>query len=69
MPASKTRVPKKTPVSFLLAEERVTAQRRVQRGIKDITEGRFEDYNAAGLRNLAGELVSGSLKKLSRTTA
>ena len=66
MPAAKPRVPKKAAVSFLPADERATARRRVRQGIKDIAEGRFEDFNAAGLRNLAGELVADSLKKLGR---
>jgi hypothetical protein len=50
----------------LPADERATARRRVQRGIKDIAEGKFEDFDAAGLRSLAGELVADSMKKLSR---
>jgi hypothetical protein len=66
MPASKPRAAKKGAVSLLPADERATAPRRVQRGIKDIAEGRFEDFDAAGLRNLAGELVADSMKKLSR---
>jgi hypothetical protein len=63
MPAAKPRVPKKAAVSFLPADERATARRRVGQGIKDIAEGRFEDFDASGLRNLAGELVADSLKK------
>ncbi len=66
MPATKPRVPKKVAVSFLPADERATARRRVQRGIKDIEEGRFEDFDAVGLRNLASELVADSMKKLNR---
>ena len=66
MPATKPRAPKKVAVSFLPDEERAIARHRVQRGIKDIAEGRFEDFDAAGLRNLAGELVADSMKKLSR---
>jgi hypothetical protein len=66
MPAAKPRVSKNVTVSLLPADERAMARRRVQRGIKDIAEGRFEDFDAAGLRNLASELVADSTRKLNR---
>jgi len=66
MPARKPRALKKVAVAFLPAEERAIAPRRVRRGIKDIAEGRFEDFDTADMRNLAGELVADSMRKLSR---
>lgn len=66
MSAAKPGVPNEVATSLLLAEERTTVRRRVQRGIKDIKEGRFEDFDAMGLRNLANEIVADSVRKLSR---
>jgi Arc/MetJ-type ribon-helix-helix transcriptional regulator len=45
-------------------------RRGVRQGIKDIEEGRYQEYNADGLRNLAKDLVAASAKKLAgRSTA
>jgi putative addiction module CopG family antidote len=38
-------------------------RRRVQRGIKDIEAGRFEEYVADGLRGLGKELTARSARK------
>jgi putative addiction module CopG family antidote len=39
-------------------------RRRVRQGIKDIDEGRYEEYDADGLKGLAKELVVASAKKV-----
>ena len=45
-------------------------RRSVKRGIRDIEAGRFEEYDAKGLRGLAKDLVAGSVRKqASRTKA
>jgi hypothetical protein len=45
-------------------------RRGVRQGIKDIEEGRYQEYNADGLRNLAKDLVAASAKKpAGRSTA
>jgi hypothetical protein len=66
MAAPTSKVPKRVAASFLPAEEHAVARRRVPRGIKDIADGKFEDFDAAGLRELARDLVADSVKKLSR---
>jgi hypothetical protein len=38
--------------------------RGARQGIKDIEEGRYEEYDEHGLRNLAKKLVANSAKKL-----
>jgi len=43
--------------------ERVDIQHSVKRGMNDIEAGRFEDYDAEGLRGLAQKLVTGSAKR------
>ena len=48
----------------LTKAEQEGIRRGVSRGIKDIEEGRYEDYDAEGLRGLAKELVAGSAKRL-----
>src|ERR1017187_1279168 len=50
--------------------EREGIRRGVRQGIKDIDEGRYQEYDADGLRNLAKELVAASAKKpAGRSTA
>ena len=48
--------------------ERDDIRRSVQRGIKDMETGRFEDYAADGLRGLGNELVAQSVKKQAART-
>jgi putative addiction module CopG family antidote len=43
--------------------ERDDVRRSVQRGIRDIEAGRFEERDANGLRGLGKKLVADSLKK------
>jgi hypothetical protein len=43
--------------------ERDDIRRSVQRGIKDIEAGRFEEHDADGLRGLGKKLVAQSVKK------
>jgi len=43
--------------------ERKDIRRSVKRGIEDIAAGRFEDYDAEGLRGLRKEIVAGSVRK------
>ncbi|HWZ43238.1 MAG TPA: type II toxin-antitoxin system ParD family antitoxin [Candidatus Saccharimonadales bacterium] len=52
--------------SRLTKEEHDGIRRGVQQGIRDIEEGRYVEYDADGLRNLATNLVGASVKKLSR---
>ena len=40
-------------------------RRGIKQGIKDVEEGRYEEYDADGLRSLAKKLVATSVKKLS----
>ena len=47
----------------LPAAEREDIRRSVKRGVQDIDTGRFEEYDAEGLRGLTKELVAGSVKK------
>jgi putative addiction module CopG family antidote len=44
-------------------------RRGVRRGIKDIGEGRYQEYDADGLKGLARELVAASAKKTARSKA
>lgn len=53
----------------LPAEERESIGRSVKRGIRDIETGRFEEYDADGLRSLAQEFVTNSVKKSTRVKA
>jgi len=54
----------------LTKREREGIRRGVRQGIKDIEEGRYQEYDADGLRNLAKDLVAASAKKpASRSTA
>jgi antitoxin ParD1/3/4 len=50
--------------SRLTKGEREGIRRAVEQGITDIEEGRYEEYDADGLRTLAKELVGASVKKL-----
>jgi putative addiction module CopG family antidote len=49
--------------AHLPQSERDDIRRSVQRGIKDIEAGRFEEYDADGLRGLGKKLVTRSVKK------
>ncbi len=49
--------------AHLPALEREDIRRSVKRGIQDIEAGRFEEFDARGLRGLTKELVAGSVKK------
>jgi putative addiction module CopG family antidote len=53
---------------YCTESERENILRSVQRGINDIEAGRFEEYDAEGLRSLAKELVARSAKKQSLRT-
>jgi putative addiction module CopG family antidote len=50
--------------SHLSKAQQEGIRRGVEAGIKDIDEGRYEQYDAPDLRNLAKELVGASAKKL-----
>jgi putative addiction module CopG family antidote len=50
--------------SHLTKAQRDNIRRGVEEGIKDIEGGRYEDYDAGGLRHLAKELVDASAKKV-----
>ncbi|MBZ5523482.1 MAG: type II toxin-antitoxin system ParD family antitoxin [Acidobacteriia bacterium] len=52
--------------SRLTKVERDRIRRGVQQGLQDIEGGRYEEYDADGLRSLANELVAASVKKHSR---
>jgi hypothetical protein len=52
--------------SRLAKTDRESIRRGVRQGIKDVEEGRYEEYDEHGLRNLAKKLVATSAKKLSR---
>ena len=41
-------------------------KRRVDRGISDIERGRYEEFDAAGLRAVARDVVAASVKKSKR---
>src|SRR5579863_4980305 len=47
----------------LTKAEQQSVRRGVSQGIKDIEAGRYEDYDAEGLRGLAKELVGNSAKR------
>ena len=49
--------------AYLPQSERDDIRLSVQRGIRDIEAGRFEEYDAEGLRGLGRELVSRSVRK------
>ncbi len=51
--------------SRLTKAGRESIRRGVSQGIKDIEEGRYEEYEEPGLRNLAKKLVANSARKLS----
>ena len=51
--------------SRLPKADREGIRRGIKQGIKDVEEGRYEEYDANGLRNLAKKLVATSVKKLS----
>ena len=56
--------------SRLTKGERESIRRGVLQGIKDIEEGRYEEYDADGLRNVAKDFVAASAKKSAgRSTA
>jgi putative addiction module CopG family antidote len=56
--------------SSLTKGERESIRRGVRQGIKDVDEGRYEEYDADGLRNVAKGLVAASAKKpAGRSTA
>jgi putative addiction module CopG family antidote len=56
--------------SSLSKGERESIRHGVRQGISDIEQGRYEEYDADGLRNLARDLVATSAKKLAgRSTA
>ena len=44
--------------------ERESIQRGVRQGIKDIEEGRYDEYDADGLKSLARSLVATSARKV-----
>jgi hypothetical protein len=50
--------------SRLTKADREGIRRGVRQGIKDLEEGRYEEYDEHGLRNLAKKLVATSVKKL-----
>lgn len=50
--------------SHLTESQRDEIRRGIEEGIKDIENGRYEDYGARGLRNLAKDLVETSAKKV-----
>jgi antitoxin ParD1/3/4 len=51
--------------SGLTKAEREGIRRGVRQGIKDIETGRYEEYDADGLRALTKKLVAASARKLS----
>jgi putative addiction module CopG family antidote len=56
--------------SSLTKAERESIRRGVRQGINDVEEGRYEEYNADGLRKVAKDLVAVSAKKTAgRSTA
>jgi putative addiction module CopG family antidote len=54
--------------SGVTAGQHSEMRRSVQRGIQDIEAGRYEEYDADGLRRLARELVDQSSRKTNRRT-
>jgi hypothetical protein len=55
--------------SRLPKASRESIRRGIKQGIKDMEAGRYEEYDADGLRNLAKTLVATSVKKLARPKA
>jgi len=51
--------------SQLTKADREKIRRGVAGGIKDLKEGRYQEYDEDGLRNLAHELIASSAKKFS----
>jgi hypothetical protein len=47
----------------LTPDEREGIRRGVRQGIKDIGDGRYEEYGADGLRGIAKDLVAASARK------
>jgi antitoxin ParD1/3/4 len=45
---------------------RESIRRGIKQGIKDVEEGRYEEFDNDGLRNLAKKFVATSVKKLSK---
>lgn len=52
--------------SQLTKADREKIRRGVAQGIKDIQEGRYQEYDEDGLRNLANELINSSAKRFPR---
>ncbi len=52
--------------SQLTKADREKIQRGITQGIKDIEQGRYQEYDEDGLRILANELINSSAKKTSR---
>lgn len=48
----------------LTKSQRNSIRKGVGEGIKDVEQGRYDDYDAAGLRGLAKELVEASERKI-----
>jgi hypothetical protein len=57
---------KKSAVTVLTPKEHAAIRRKVQRGIQDFEEGKYEVFDAKGLRALPAILVAESMKRLSR---
>ena len=51
--------------SRLTKTDREKIRRGMAQGINDFKEGRYQEYDEDGLRNLAHELIASSAKKLS----
>ena len=49
--------------SRLMKADQEGIRRSIERAIKDVQEGRYEEYDENGLRNLAVKLVAASAKK------
>jgi antitoxin ParD1/3/4 len=47
----------------LTKAQRANIKRKVAQGVEDIAAGRYVEYDAAGLRGVAQELVASSVKK------
>lgn len=52
--------------SRLTKAEHDSVRRGIRRGIRDIETGRYEEYDAVGLRTLPKKLVAASARRLSR---
>ena len=66
MKARKKRGKNGAAIPPLAPAEIAAARRGVLGGIRDIEEGRYEDFNAQGLLQLAKDIVADSMKKLNR---